>query len=144
MNPKENETFEQWFARQKFRHFKAQEFTWMFSRVNKGVKNTPPSRRLWKNIVPTLRVLDELRKHFGAPITLNSTYRSLAYNRSVGSPDGSEHRKFSAIDFVVAGRTPAQVGATLLSWRRQGKFTGGVGTYKTFVHLDTRKNNATW
>jgi len=142
--PTPTETFEQWFARQKFKHFKAQEITWMWGRVNKGVRNSEPPRNLWWNIVPTLRILDELRAHFGAPITLNSTYRSLAYNRSVGSPDTSWHRRFNAIDFKVAGITPANVARVLKQWRAQGKFTGGIGTYKRFVHLDTRANNATW
>jgi lysozyme len=142
--PTPTETFEQWFARQKFKHFKAQEITWMWGRVNKGVRNSEPPRNLWRNIVPTLRILDDLRAHFTAPITLNSTYRSLAYNRSVGSPDGSQHRRFSAIDFRVAGHSPAAVARVLKGWRAGGKFTAGIGTYKTFVHLDTRKNNATW
>ncbi len=144
MKPNATETFEQWFARQKFRHFKAQEITWMFGRVNKGIKNSPPPRKLWPNIVPTLRILDDLRAHFAAPITLNSTYRSLAYNRSVGSPDTSEHRRFSAIDFKVAGHSPTAVARVLKAWRAQGKFTAGIGTYRNFVHLDTRKKNATW
>lgn len=142
--PKTNETFTQWFNRQKFRNFRAREFTWMWGRVNRGVKNSPPPRSTWANIVPTLRILDDLRDFYDQPITLTSTYRSLAYNRSVGSPDGSQHRRFSAVDFKVANVSPAQVGSQLRLMRSRRGFTAGIGTYRSFVHLDTRKTNATW
>lgn len=141
---KTGETFEQWFARQKFRNFKARELTWYFSKVRNGVKNTYPPRSMWHNIVPTLRVLDDLRDHYGKAVNISSTYRSLAYNRTIGSPDGSLHRKFNAVDFSVSGKTPAVVAAELKWWRNQKKFVGGIGKYRTFIHLDTRNYNATW
>jgi len=28
--------------------------------------------------------------------------------------------------------------------REEGLFRGGLGLYKTFIHLDTRGRNATW
>jgi uncharacterized protein YcbK (DUF882 family) len=138
------ETFEQWFTRQGLRHFQADELTWMFTRVRHGVRNSPPPRSLWQNILPTLRILDDLRAHLGAPITLTSTYRALLYNRAIGSPDASQHRAFTAVDFQVKGHTPAAIARILKAWRAKGKFTGGIGTYTTFVHLDTRPTNATW
>lgn len=142
--PKPNETFSAWFDRQGFKHFKAQEFTWMFGRVNKGVKNSEPPRELWSNIIPTVKVLDSLRAKLGKPITLNSTYRAIPYNRSVGSPDGSQHVSFTAIDFTVSGMKPTQVFKELLAMRNRGEWVGGLGKYPSFVHIDTRKNNATW
>lgn len=144
MKPLPNETFAGWFARQNFRHFQADEISWMFRRVNKGVRNSEPPREIWVNIVPPLRLLDDLRAHLGAAITLNSTYRNLPYNRSVNSGDGSSHVKFNAIDFKVAGHSPSKVFAILHAWRAAGKFTGGLGKYPNFVHIDTRKSNTTW
>lgn len=138
------ESFSQWFARLGLRHFKADELAWMFQRVNKGVRNSEPPRELWKNIVPTLRVLDDLRAHVGKSVTLTSGYRSIPYNRSVGSPDTSLHTSFRALDFKVADHTPAQVFAILDSWRKSGRITGGLGKYSSFVHFDTRGRNATW
>lgn len=142
--PTKTETFSEYFDRQGFKHFKARELTWMFSRVNKGVRNSEPPRALWSSIVPTIHVLDALRARLGVSITLTSTYRSKAYNRSVGSGDGSQHPKFTAVDFKANGITPAMVAKTLRQMRARGEFTGGVGLYKTFVHLDTRASNADW
>lgn len=144
MTPHPNEDFAEWFERCDFQHFKADELEWYFSKVRNGVRNTEPPRGLWENIVKPLRILTVLRHHFGKPITINSTYRALPYNRAIGSPDGSMHVKFNAIDFAVQGVSPSEVARVLKLWRSQGIFTGGIGTYRTFVHLDTRSRNATW
>lgn len=142
--PLANETFENWFNRQGFKHFKAQELSWMFSRINKGIKNKQPPRHLWPNILPTIRVLDNLRNKLGKAITLSSGYRSLPYNRSVNSPDGSLHVKFKAIDFRVAGLSPKEVSKVLDAMRKRNEWVGGLGTYRGFNHIDTRSKNATW
>jgi uncharacterized protein YcbK (DUF882 family) len=144
MKPLPNETFTNWFNRQGFKHFKAHELTWMFSRVNKGVKNSEPDRNLWMNIVPTIKILDDLREHLGKSITLTSSFRNLAYNRSVGSPDGSMHVQFKAVDFKVAGTSPKEVFAVLDAWRKSKKIVAAIGTYSNFNHIDTRGKNATW
>ncbi len=136
--------FNEWFASKGFRYFKADELTWYFGKVRNGVRNQFPPRELWENIVPTLRVLDDLRHHLMRPITINSTYRALPYNRTIGSPDGSLHVKFKAIDFTVKDTSPAKVFATLDAWRQSGRITGGLGKYPSFVHFDTRGRNATW
>lgn len=143
-DPKTGESFESWFDRQGFRNFKAHELTWYFSKVRNGVKNIAPGPELWKNIVPTLRVLDDLRDHFGKPLNISSTFRALKYNRAIGSPDGSLHVKFKAVDFTIAGVTPAQIFKVLESWRKSGKIVGGLGKYPTFIHFDTRGYNSTW
>lgn len=143
-SPTQTETFSEWFDRQGFRHFKAHELTWYFSKVRNGVKNKEPKREIWENILPTLRILDDLRAHFGKSVNISSTYRDLPYNRAIGSPDGSMHVKFNAVDFTVAGVSPATVFKQLVKWRNEGKFVGGIGKYPSFVHLDTRKYNATW
>jgi len=138
--PTQGETFAAWFTRQGFRHFKPHEFEHFFERR----LNDEPPRELWMNIVPTLRILDDLREVLGAPITLNSTYRALPYNRSIGSSDGSQHVRFRAVDFKAAGYTPHEVFQILIQWRNAGKFVGGLGLYASFVHIDTRSNNSTW
>lgn len=136
--------FTEWFEKQGFRNFKAHEFTWYFSKVRNGVKNKYPAKSLWPNIIPTLRILDDLRDHFKKPVNISSTYRDLPYNRAVGSPDGSLHVKFNAIDFTVSGVAPSAVYKKLLEWRNAGKWVGGLGKYATFTHIDTRSKNATW
>jgi uncharacterized protein YcbK (DUF882 family) len=139
-------TFNEWFDAQGFRHFGAGEFTGYFARERKGVKNSTPPRQLWKNIVPALRVVDELRASFGKPCRILSSYRSPAYNKAVGGAPLSQHKEFNALDIAFDGISPQRVYDRLLEWRRAGKFTGGLGLYPSsgFVHIDTRGRNATW
>lgn len=144
-SPQANESFDAWFARQGFKHFKADEFTSYFHTERRGVKNSQPPRDMWMAIVPTLRIVDELRSFFGRSIVILSSYRSEAYNAPIdGAAKNSYHKKFQALDIAVSGKSPKQVFAVLSQWRSEGKFKGGLGLYSTFVHIDTRGYNATW
>ena len=140
------DTFTDWFNAQKFRHFSAREFTRYFSAVRKGTKNSEPQKKLWKNLVPTLRVVDELRASFGKPCTILSSYRSPDYNRTVGGAALSQHLQFNALDIAFDGVSAKRVYDRLLQWRQEGRFVGGLGLYPSsgFVHIDTRGRNATW
>ena len=137
-------SFEDWFSSLKVKHFTASEFTTYFRRTRNGIRNSPPPVEMWPNMIPTIRILDELRKHFKRPIVLLSSYRSPAYNKAVGGAPKSIHMQFRALDFAVAGVAPSEVFRVLRSWRAAGKFKGGLGLYETFVHVDTRGYNATW
>lgn len=137
-------TFDEWFEAMNFKHFKPDELTSYFRRYRGKVRNSPPPRALWENIVPTLRIVDNLRDHFGRPIVLLSSYRSEAYNKAVGGASKSFHRTFQALDIAVAGVSPNKVFQQLVKWRSAKKFVGGLGLYETFVHIDTRGYNATW
>ena len=141
MNP-----FTEWFTAQKFRHFGATEFESYFAAQRRGVTNSAPPQRIWKNIVPTLRIVDDLRESFDKPCRILSSYRSLDYNKTVGGAPLSQHRNFTALDIAFKGVSPQRVYDRLLEWRRAGKFTGGLGLYPSsgFVHIDTRGSNATW
>ena len=141
-----SDAFTDWFDAQGFRHFRANEFTSYFAAQRKGVGNSRPPARLWKNIVPTLRVVDELRGSFGKPCRILSSYRSPDYNRAVGGVALSQHLEFRALDIAIDGISPKQVYDRLVDWRKAGRFTGGLGLYSSagFVHIDTRATNATW
>ena len=107
--------------------------------------NTDPPRELWPNIVNTAKVVDELRQRLNAPVVLISVYRSLAYNTAIAGAGGSQHMQFNAIDFVVRNHMSPQTWASVLKeMRTAGFFSGGIGTYSSFVHVDTRGTNATW
>ena len=142
--PTPTESFQQYFDRQGFKYFKARELTWYFSRVRNGVRNSEPPREIWHSIIPTFRILDKLREKIGRPIIISSTYRSPAYNRTVGSTNASQHVRFTAVDFSSPGATPAHLHSELLAMRNSGEWVGGLGRYRTFVHIDTRGRNATW
>jgi uncharacterized protein YcbK (DUF882 family) len=138
--------FTDWFNAQGFRNFGAHEFTRYFGAVRKGVKNSAPPKKLWKNVVPTLRVVDDLRESFGQPCTILSSYRSPEYNRTVGGAAQSQHLQFNALDITIKGVSAKRVYERLLQWRLEGRFKGGIGYYPSsgFVHIDTRGRNATW
>lgn len=138
--------FTTWFNAQKFRHFAASELESYFVAQRRGVTNSAPQQRLWKNIVPTLRIVDDLRESFGKPCTILSSYRSSDYNKAVGGVGLSQHMEFRALDIAFDGISPKHVYDRLIEWRKAGKFVGGLGLYPSsgFVHIDTRNSNATW
>jgi lysozyme family protein len=127
-----------------------QNFTWQEFLV-KGAKhaqnglNTDPPREKWDNVVPLVRVLEEFRKRIGESVRLTNVYRSPDYNTSVGGAKDSQHVQFRAADVQVPGRGGPQLWAdTLGAMRQEGFFSGGIGIYNTFVHVDTRGSNANW
>ena len=136
------------------RHFKGSEFAAYADRTRKGVKNSVPPGVLWTNIVPTLIVIDEIRERAGYPITITSAYRSPAYNRAVGGEPASYHMQNRAVDIQCAAMQASDLWSLAVILR--GKkfklpgnagsfiFKGGVGRYPSFVHVDTRGNNADW
>ena len=139
--------FKNFFDSQGINNFRAEEFLTLggqhYSGPCKG-KNSYPPEDLWKNIIPTARILDTLRDKLKAPINLTSVYRSAAYNACIpGTAGGSVHRQFKAADFKCAdGNGPVYWAKTLKRMRDQGLFLGGIGVYQTFVHIDTRGYNA--
>ena len=86
-------------------------------------------------------VLQTIRDHFGAAVTINSGYRTPQYNTKVGGAEHSQHCYGTAADIVVRGQKPATVAAyarTIMpDW-------GGVGVYGSFTHIDVREAEADW
>lgn len=110
----------------------------------KGLNEYPPEL-LWSNISPTAAVLDKLRVELAAPIHFLSAYRSPEYNRCIaGSAANSFHMRYQAIDFVCDAGTPSTWAAKLREYRNRGVFLGGIGVYRSFVHVDTRGVNRDW
>lgn len=136
-----------------FKHFKGQEVTRYCYKNRNSVENSVPPSDKWQNIIPTLVVLDRFREEWGAPVKLNSVYRSPEYNRVIpNSSKKSQHVEFTAVDFHSSRGSPREWGALLKSYRGQTfhnpatdtsfTFAGGIGIYKTFAHLDTRGYDA--
>ena len=88
-------------------------------------------------------VLQSLRSHFCAAVTINSGYRTPQYNAKVGGVTDSQHCYGTAADIVVRGKTPAQVAAYA---RQLMPDWGGVGinTKEGFTHIDVRESKADW
>jgi uncharacterized protein YcbK (DUF882 family) len=143
----DQEKYEAFLAGLQLRHFSPQEITRYGAATRSGERNgLPEDPELWENLVPPLWVVDQLRESINLPIRLTSLWRSPAYNKAVGGSSGSFHMKNSAIDFQVDGMSPLQAFNRLNKMRHAGCFTGGLGLYSTFVHIDAglRGRNATW
>ncbi|MDX1747697.1 MAG: D-Ala-D-Ala carboxypeptidase family metallohydrolase [Halobacteriales archaeon] len=108
--------------------------------------NTLPPCHLLPNILPTVAALDGARHRLGSPVLVNSVYRSRAYNTAIGGATRSFHLTFQAIDAHPAD--PALLSRLyriLRSEREADKWTGGLGGYRTFVHVDTGTDyNRNW
>ena len=88
-----------------------------------------------------VNVLQKIRSHFGKSVTITSAYRTPTKNKAVGGQTYSQHLYGKAADIKVKGIAPKKVAAyaeTLL------KNKGGIGTYKSFVHVDVRATKSRW
>lgn len=86
-------------------------------------------------------VLQTIRSHFGAAVTINSAYRTPQYNAKIGGVAHSQHCYGTAADITVRGQKPAAVAAYA---RKIMPDWGGVGIYNTFTHIDVREAKADW
>lgn len=87
-------------------------------------------------------LLQTIRNHFNAPVTINSAYRTVAYNNRVsGSSSESQHCNGNAADIVVKGIAPKMVAEYVESLM---VMRGGIGYYPGFTHVDVRNIAARW
>jgi len=74
------------------------------------------------------------------PITVNSAYRTPAYNQRKGGSPRSQHLEGRALDLALP-QAPSLLGALYTVVRERAESHGvirGIGRYETFVHLDVR------
>ena len=88
--------------------------------------------------------LQQIRDHFGKPVTINSGYRCAVHNKKVGGASASRHTKGQAADIVVKDVSPVEVAKYAESIG-----VNGIGLYDTtkdghFVHIDTRDTKSFW
>lgn len=140
-------SFDKWYdAMLALSHFRAHELRFLGGshhdpRSKAHDLNTLPPRELWGRIMVPAGVADMARELHGSPIRILSAYRSPAYNKAVGGAKYSRHLQFDALDLCpMDGRVMALV-RTLKRLRREGHFTGGIGVYPSFVHIDNRGSN---
>lgn len=89
--------------------------------------------------------MDEIRLFFGAPVRINSWYRTPEYNNKVQGGSKSKHLLGIACDFTVDGVESTEVRRALEGLIRIGMLReGGIGAYKLFTHYDSRGTKARW
>lgn len=88
-----------------------------------------------------VEVLQKIRDHFNAPVTINSAYRTPGKNKAVGGAAYSQHLYGTAADITVKGVKPSDVATYAESLLTN---YGGVGRYATFTHVDVRAQKSRW
>ena len=96
-----------------------------------------------------VRVLQNIRDHFGKPVIITSAYRTAAHNKKVGGVKYSQHCYGRAADIYIQGILITKL-AEYVETLMPNK--GGIGIYphKTgvrdcaFVHVDVRPNKSRW
>ena len=108
--------------------------------------NSLPPKKLWKQMGPTLKVIDRMAGEMGQPVkAIISAYRSPRYNSAVRGKSHSLHMENQAVDVIFHGATPYHVAKVARYLRdKKRKFSGGIGVYSSFVHVDTRGYKADW
>ena len=91
--------------------------------------------------IETLKVLEDVRHHFGRPVVINSACRCSSYNKEIGGSNKSQHVLGRAVDIVVSGIDACDV-SNYLEHTYPHKY--GIGVYPNFTHIDTRKKRARW
>ena len=113
-------------------YFTRQEFACKCGgRYGNGCTGFPDTVK-W-NIV---RSLEQIREHFGKPITINSGLRCKEHNSAVGGVYNSYHMIGQAADFIVSGVPNSTVVAYCQSSLPEYKYAYTEGSY---VHLEVHK-----
>jgi len=111
----------------------------------RGIANELPPKEMWKTIAPTLKAIDKIVDKSDLKINkIISAYRSPKYNRAVRGHKCSYHMQNNAVDVNFSNVSPWKASKIMKEYRTRGEFKGGIGTYRSFIHVDTRGENASW
>jgi hypothetical protein len=142
---KREREFEEFVGMLGLRFFKAHEIGFLggahYARGKAQGLNALPHKNLWPNIAAAARAADEIRARLGSPVIILSGYRSPAYNKAIGGASRSRHMAFDALDLAAPQAGTHRLLAAARAVRQAGHFTGGIGSYPGFVHIDNRGAN---
>lgn len=145
MTPKSIEEFDNWVESLELKYFWAYEIRFLgnahYSPGKGQGKNGLPPKKMRVKLVPVLRAADEARKRLGSSVIILSAYRTPAYNTAIGGAKFSRHMECDALDLAAPKSTASKLRSVLIQLRKEGYFTGGIGKYPNFVHIDNRGTN---
>jgi uncharacterized protein YcbK (DUF882 family) len=109
-------------------------------RLSEFLRHEDPMPPPWvlDNIARLAQRLQAVRDILGKPMRLHSGYRTEHHNQSVGGAKRSLHLAGMAADVSVSGVAPAELQRLLKNW------SGGMGLYANYTHLDIRPYRARW
>lgn len=100
---------------------------------------------LLPNVTKLAEQLQIIRDEIGAPIHINSGYRSPEYNKKIGGAPKSQHQLAKAADITTKSLTPRKLYDLIEKLITEGKvMQGGLGVYNSWVHYDVRGTKARW
>ncbi len=116
-----------------------------------------PPLRMWDNIIPALRLAEEIRELVGHPLVVGNGYRPRALNKRAGGARNSQHIKYRALDLDLPGDyasiqpfQQALYAAAAQVFLAHPDMKIGFGTYRRHggnrVHIDAggRWRRAAW
>ncbi|MEM9080153.1 MAG: D-Ala-D-Ala carboxypeptidase family metallohydrolase [Verrucomicrobiota bacterium] len=138
-------SYARYIASLRLKHLSVQDVIRAHARRKGSVWNEIPPRAMWKSMRPTLEAADQVADVLGVGLKeVTSAYRSPAYNaRCPGAKPRSYHKQNLALDLMFHA-SPSRVARVAKELRNNGLFSGGVGRYSSFTHIDTRGFNADW
>ena len=97
------------------------------------------------NIQKLANQLQILRNKVGVSVKINSAYRCIKHNKSIGGVSNSQHVLGKASDVVINGFKASKTFDLISDLINDGDMLqGGLGAYNSFTHYDTRKTKARW
>ena len=142
---KELHSYARFVAKHKLERLTTQQVIKAHARQKGEVWNQIPPRSMWEGMIPTLKAADKLAVALGSELKeVCSAYRCPAYNaRCPGAKPRSYHQQNVALDLMF-NTSQTRVARVARELRDNGEFSGGVGRYSIFTHIDTRGYNADW
>ncbi len=83
--------------------------------------------------------LEKIRTHFGLAVFVVSGYRTARHNRDIGGGENSLHEFGLAADIMIKGVPPHKIAE-----KAESLGFGGIGRYRTFIHVDVCGSNRRW
>ena len=83
-----------------------------------------------------VKILDEIRNHYGKPAIITSGVRCEKHNREVGGVQGSWHTKRKAADFYIEGISSSELNRYCSVLRDQGQLRYCYAIDSGAVHID--------
>lgn len=102
-----------------------------------------------KNLYPNMQLLANnlqvIRDHINEPLFINSAFRTVEHNKTVGGSKNSQHLLCKAADIRCNGLSPYQLYNEVYYLMEKKMITkGGLAMYNTFMHYDVRGVYCTW
>lgn len=92
-------------------------------------------------LIELIVMFERIRFVINEPLIINSAYRTIKYNKSVGGSPKSQHLEGKALDIQTPKNMTTNLFFDLLKTRHKEFGIRGLGLYKTFVHCDIRDSD---